>query len=475
MQPAVSLIAGAVLSALLCSSAIAAENSANADGLTERAARGTLTEPGGARRLAGDQTAALKASLSDKTVKNVILLIGDGMGDSEITAARNYAEGAGGYFKGIDALPLTGQYTHYSLDKKTHKPDYVTDSAASATAWATGVKTYNGALGVDVNGKDQPTLLEIAKAAGKATGNVSTAELQDATPAALVSHVTSRKCYGPEETSEKCAANALEKGGRGSITEQLLKTRADVTLGGGAKSFNQLAKSGEWQGKSLKDQAAAQGYQWVSNADELQAVTLANQQKPLLGLFADGNMPVRWMGPKASYHGNLDKPAVTCENNPARTAATPTLAAMTEKAIALLKDNPNGFFLQVEGASIDKQDHAANPCGQIGETVDLDEAVQKALAFARADGNTLVIVTADHAHSSQIVAADAKAPGLTQTLTTKDGAPMTLSYGNSEEESQGHTGTQLRVAAYGPHAANVVGLTDQTDLFFTMRDAMGIK
>ncbi len=475
MQPAVSLIAGAVLSALLCSSAIAAETSANADGLTERAARGTLTEPGGARRLAGDQTAALKASLSDKTVKNVILLIGDGMGDSEITAARNYAEGAGGYFKGIDALPLTGQYTHYSLDKKTHKPDYVTDSAASATAWATGVKTYNGALGVDVNGKDQPTLLEIAKAAGKATGNVSTAELQDATPAALVSHVTSRKCYGPEETSEKCAANALENGGRGSITEQLLKTRADVTLGGGEKSFNQLAKSGEWQGKSLKDQAAGQGYQWVSNADELQAVTLANQQKPLLGLFADGNMPVRWLGPKASYHGNLDKPAVTCENNPARTAATPTLAAMTEKAISLLKDNPNGFFLQVEGASIDKQDHAANPCGQIGETVDLDEAVQKALAFARADGNTLVIVTADHAHSSQIVAADAKAPGLTQTLTTKDGAPMTLSYGNSEEESQGHTGTQLRVAAYGPHAANVVGLTDQTDLFFTMRDAMGIK
>ncbi|HFF8982386.1 alkaline phosphatase [Serratia marcescens] len=475
MQPAVSLIAGAVLSALLCSSAIAAETSANADGLTERAARGPLTEPGGARRLAGDQTAALKASLSDKTVKNVILLIGDGMGDSEITAARNYAEGAGGYFKGIDALPLTGQYTHYSLDKKTHKPDYVTDSAASATAWATGVKTYNGALGVDVNGKDQPTLLEIAKAAGKATGNVSTAELQDATPAALVSHVTSRKCYGPEETSEKCAANALENGGRGSITEQLLKTRADVTLGGGAKSFNQLAKSGEWQGKSLKDQAAAQGYQWVSNADELQAVTLANQQKPLLGLFADGNMPVRWLGPKASYHGNLDKPAVTCENNPARTAATPTLAAMTDKAIALLKDNPNGFFLQVEGASIDKQDHAANPCGQIGETVDLDEAVQKALAFARADDNTLVIVTADHAHSSQIVAADAKAPGLTQILTTKDGAPMTLSYGNSEEESQGHTGTQLRVAAYGPHAANVVGLTDQTDLFFTMRDAMGIK
>ncbi|AMG98509.2 alkaline phosphatase [Serratia liquefaciens] len=468
-------MASAVLSTLLCSSAFADETPANAAGLSERAARGNIVEPGGARRLSGDQTAALKASLSDKTVKNVILLIGDGMGDSEITSARNYAEGAGGYFKGIDALPLTGQYTHYSLDKKTHKPDYVTDSAASATAWSTGVKTYNGALGVDVNGKDQPTLLEIAKAAGKATGNVSTAELQDATPAAQISHVTSRKCYGPEETSEKCATNALENGGRGSISEQLLKARADVTLGGGAKSFNQLAKSGEWQGKSLKEQATALGYQWVENLDALNAVNVANQQKPLLGLFAAGNMPVRWQGPKANYHGNLDQPAVTCQNNPARTADIPTLAVMTEKAIDLLKTNKNGFFLQVEGASIDKQDHAANPCGQFGETVDLDEAVQKALEFARADGNTLVIVTADHAHSSQIIAADAKAPGLTQMLTTKDGAPMTISYGNSEEDSQGHTGTQLRVAAYGPHAANVVGLTDQTDLFYTMRDAMAIK
>ncbi|CAI2412340.1 alkaline phosphatase [Serratia proteamaculans] len=475
MQQSLSLIAGAVLSALLCSAAFADETPVNTAGLSERAARGNIVEPGGARRLSGDQTAALKASLSDKTVKNVILLIGDGMGDSEITSARNYAEGAGGYFKGIDALPLTGQYTHYSLDKKTHKPDYVTDSAASATAWSSGVKTYNGALGVDVNGKDQPTLLEIAKAAGKATGNVSTAELQDATPAAQISHVTSRKCYGPEETSEKCATNALENGGRGSISEQLLKARADVTLGGGAKSFNQLAKSGEWQGKSLKDQATALGYQWVENLETLNAVSVANQQKPLLGLFAAGNMPVRWQGPKATYHGNIDQSAVTCENNPARTADIPTLAVMAEKAIDLLKTNQNGFFLQIEGASIDKQDHAANPCGQFGETVDLDEAVQKALAFARADGNTLVIVTADHAHSSQIIATNAKAPGLTQTLTTKDGAPMTISYGNSEEDSQGHTGTQLRVAAYGPHAANVVGLTDQTDLFYTMRDAMAIK
>ena len=227
-----------LLASLVSLSAHAETASAPADAAYIRAATGDITQHGGARRLTGDQTEALKASLRNTTAKNVILLIGDGMGDSEITAARNLAEGAGGFFKGLDALPLTGQYTHYSLDKKTHKPDYVTDSAASATAWATGTKSYNGAIGVDVNGKDQQTLLEIAKAAGKATGNVSTAELQDATPAALMAHVTSRKCYGPEKTSELCASNALEQGGKGSISEQILKTRADVVLGGGAKSFN---------------------------------------------------------------------------------------------------------------------------------------------------------------------------------------------------------------------------------------------
>ena len=458
-----------LLTSLVCGAAIADT------GLLNRPAQGDITEPGGARRLTGDQTEALKASLSNKTAKNVILLIGDGMGDSEITIARNYAQGAGGFFKGIDALPLTGQYTHYSLDKKTHKPDYVTDSAASATAWSTGVKSYNGAIGVDVNGKDHVSLLAMAKAAGKATGNVSTAEIEDATPAAQMAHVTERKCYGPEVTSKTCASNALENGGKGSIAEQFLNTRADVVLGGGAKTFNEIAKAGEWKDKTLLEQATLRGYQVVTDLNSMNAVTEANDNKPLLGLFSDGNMPVRWQGPKATYHGNLDNKPVTCEVNAERPASTPTLAQMTDKAIQLLSSKEEGFFLQVEGASIDKQDHAANPCGQIGETVDLDEAVQKALEFAAKDGNTLVIVTADHAHSSQIVSNGSKAPGLAQALNTREGGLMTISYGNSEESDQGHTGTQLRIAAYGPHAANVVGLTDQTDLFYTMKNALNIK
>lgn len=439
-----------------------------------RAAQGDLSVPAGARRIGDDLTDHYRDMLAEREVRNVILLIGDGMGDSEITIARNYAEGAGGAFKGIDALPISGQYTHYALDRETGKPNYVTDTAASATAWSSGVKTYNGAIGVDIHGRPHPTLLETAKAAGLATGNVTTGEIEDATPAAQIAHVTQRRCYGPVATSELCPANALENGGAGSIAEQALALRPDVLLGGGAATFAEIAKAGPFEGRTLLQQAEARGYAIVRDAAELRAVGEADQRQPLLGLFAPGVMPVRWTGPKASYHGNLEQPPVRCADNPERTEALPTLAAMTEKAIELLKGDPDGFFLQVEGASIDKQNHAANPCGQIGETVDLDEAVQVALAFARADGHTLVIVTADHAHTSQIVGNGTRAPGLTAALRTHDDAVMTISYGTAEEGSQGHTGAQLRVAAYGPHAINFTGLTDQTDMFYIIRDALGL-
>jgi len=409
---------------------------------------GHLTDTGGARRITGDQSEAIRNAINSSTARNVILIIGDGMGDSEITIARNYAVGAGANLPGLDSLPLTGQYTHYALNKDG-TPNYVTDSAAAATAWGTGTKTYNGALGVDVTGTPRQTILELAKARGLATGSVTTAEIQDATPAALYSHVTGRKCYGPVETTTLCPTNAVQNGGRGSITEQLLATRPDVTLGGGTATFAQPAVAGQYQGKPLEVQAKERGYQIVRTTTELDAVSAADQSAPLLGLFADGNMPVRWAGQPAERLGYL-QPAVTCYDNPKHAPEVPTLADMTQKAIDLLNSNGNGFFLQVEGASIDKQDHLADPCAQIGETVDLDAAVQRALAFARADGNTLVIVTADHSHTSQIVdnvtnedlqeIADARNipiervrdvvyPGLTRKLKTNDGAEMTISYG----------------------------------------------
>ncbi|MBD8078549.1 alkaline phosphatase [Cellulosimicrobium arenosum] len=444
-------------------------------GMSYAATTADLTEHGAAQREpGGDRTKELRAELTRGTAKNVILLIGDGMGDSEITVARNYAYGAAGELPGIDALPVTGQYTTYALDPSNGEPDYVTDSAASGTGWATGTKTYNGAISVDLDGGTERSLLEIAKANGLRTGNVSTSELQDATPAVQVAHVTGRKCYGPAATLTSCPTDALENGGLGSITEQLLDARPDVTLGGGATTFAETPAVGPWAGKTLLEQAEQRGYQVVRTADELAAATDANQEQPLLGLFADGNMPVRWVGPLATQDGGAE-PAVECTENPDRPTSQPSLRDMTSTAIDLLDDprSKEGFFLQVEGASIDKQDHAANPCGQIGETVDLDEATQVALDYAKEHGDTLVIVTADHAHSSQIVSAGSTTPGLTRTLLTADDQPMTVAYGTAEEgASQQHTGSQLRIAAYGPGAANVAGLTDQTDTFFTIRDTL---
>jgi alkaline phosphatase len=180
-------------------------------------------------------------------------------------------------------------------------------------------------------------------------------------------------------------------------------------------------------------------------------------------------MPVRFAPQLAVAGGGAaTAPAATCKPEPTN-SSVPDLKSMTSKSIDLLSSNKagkkKGFFLQVESASIDKKDHAADACGQIGETGQLDEAVTEALNFAKKDGHTLVIVTADHAHTSQIV--DGDTPGLTTKLTTKDGANMIVSYGTAPQGgSQQHTGTQLRVAGYGPGAANLVGLIDQTDLHF---------
>src|SRR6478735_4727817 len=180
---------------------------------------GSLADHGGATRNDGDQTNAVRKAVVGGHAKNVILFIGDGMGDSEITVARNYAEGAAGRFKGIDALPLTGSYTTYSLTKATGLPDYVPDSAATGSAWSTGTKTYDNAVSVNLTGQPQKTLLELAKENGLKTGDVTTSEVQDATPAVEVSHISARSCYGPNETTATCTSEALENGGLGSITD----------------------------------------------------------------------------------------------------------------------------------------------------------------------------------------------------------------------------------------------------------------
>ena len=409
----------------------------------------------------------------DPTARNVILFIGDGMGDSEITSARNYEYGTGGRLPGIDALPHDGRFTAHSLSRDG-SPDYVADSAATATAWATGTKTHDGAIGVDIEGRPRATLLELAKKKGLRTGNVTTSAIQDATPAAQMAHVPSRSCQGPEDTTEVCPDSALENGGAGSITEQLLRTRPDVTLGGGFDTFDEESESGEYAGVTLLEQAERRGYQLVEDADSLAAIDKADQKSPLLGLFADGNLPVSWVGPKATRAGG-EEPAARCEPNDNRPTSQPSLAQMTEKAISLL-DGEKGFLLQVESASIDKSGHDANACGQIGEVIALDEAVQAARAFAEKDERTVVLVTADHGQASQIVQAGSNTRGLTATLLTNEGAPMTLSYGSAPKGvAQAHTGVQVPIAGEGPNAAAVADLKEQTDLFDLISRVLKLK
>jgi alkaline phosphatase len=245
-------------------------------------------------RVDGDLTAQVRVDIIDGPARNVILFIGDGMGDSEITIARNYEKGAAGELN-MDALPMTGSYTTYAVQKGTNVPDYVTDSAASGTAWATGVKTYYNAVGVDSYGAAHENIIEAAKKNGLTTGDVTTSEIQDATPAVQESHVALRSCYGPTQTTANCPADAKENGGRGSISEQLLDTRADVTLGGGSTSFTQTATAGTYAGQTLLAQATARGYALVNDQAGLSAV--ANLTKPVLGLFATGNMSTIWTGP----------------------------------------------------------------------------------------------------------------------------------------------------------------------------------
>jgi alkaline phosphatase/streptomycin-6-phosphatase len=277
-----------------------------------------------------------------------------------------------------------------------------------------------------------------------------------------------------------CPQDKKSAGGPGSIAEQAVERGVDVLLGGGKARFDQVIPAGEgpYAGKTVLQQAQALGYAVVTDKAGLAA---AQTGKKLLGLFTSSHMSLDWGGLAAT---NPPAGPGRCQTG-LQAGTEPTLADMTTKALELLdaklkgpgKDRP-GFFLQVEGASIDKRDHAAQPCEQIGETVDFDAAVRVALDFAKQNKNTLVIVTADHAHTSQIVETDATPAGASSILTTDEGSDMMVTYGtaagNPRAVSQEHTGSQLRIAAQGPQAANVVGLIDQTELFGIMARALDV-
>ncbi len=422
---------------------------------------------------------AVAAALVDRHPDNVIFFLGDGMGTQEITAARYY-QGVQNSLN-VDRMPFTGFDTTWAVKPgagPNYLPDYDPDSASTGTSWATGQKTIDERISQgpstaeNVPGTNLKTVLEIAQKRGMKVGDVSTAEITDATPAVLASHISLRGCQGPANMAA-CPTESKAAGGLGSIAEQEVDHKVDVLLGGGRSRFEQPITGGPDAGKNVIQSAQSKGYQYVSDAAGLSGV---KANKPVLGLFNPGNMSLEWSGPTASL-GKGNSPAPCSENQ--RPANEPSLATMTSKAISLL-ENRKGFFLQVEGASIDKQDHATNACGQLGETVAFDNAIGVALDYQRHHPDTLIVVTADHSHTSQIVGEDASGSGLptgySTNLTTKDGQTLTLTYGTAgyggpgaapvaTPPSQQHTGAVVPVWASGPGGLAVLGTNDHTDLF----------
>lgn len=299
-------------------------------------------------------------------VRNVIFINGDGMAAAHREAARLYYAGPGGRLT-MDKLPVSGQLTTSPGDPKS----VITDSAAGASAWATGVTTYNGAISVDPDGNPLPTLGAQAKAAGKATGLVTTAQVTDATPAAFFS-------------------NAADRAAQDDIARQYLQaSKPDVILGGGEDWWLPAGTPGAYPDKPAADpaegsrgtkgdllqQARDAGYQYVSTPAQLSA---AGPGK-LLGLFANQEM----FQQRSEGQGDVYDPVVS-------------LSTMTKKALANLSADRDGFFLLIEEEGVDEFAHHNNARRTLQAMGELDKAVAVARAYAANHRDTLLVVTGDH-------------------------------------------------------------------------------
>ncbi|QXC40171.1 alkaline phosphatase [Aeromonas jandaei] len=306
--------------------------------------------------------------------RNVIFFLGDGMGLNTLTAARIYGVGEEGSLT-IDTLPETAFIKTFSHDSQ------VTDSAPSMSAYMTGIKSNNGVISMDSDatqesncsksaGKPVTTLLELAKAAGRGTGVVTTTRVTHATPAATYAHLCNRDL-------EADIAAQLVPGGAGY--NSALKGGIDVVLGGGSSFFLPKADKGKREdGRNLISEMKAKGYQFAGNLDELNK---AEAGKPLLGLFGASHMKY-----------DLDRPA-----------SEPSLAQMTLAAIKQLKDKKQGYFLMVEGGRIDHALHDTNAKRALQDTLAFDNAIKATLDEVKKTDpelkNTLIVVTADHDHT----------------------------------------------------------------------------
>ncbi|MCQ2003654.1 alkaline phosphatase [Rhizobium sp. NRK18] len=363
---------------------------------------------------AGDYTVEVKAGDETKSVtwnvygtpaapkaKNIIFFLGDGLSVAHRTAARIMSKGmtegkANGRLNidDLDHMAFIGTSSTHSI---------ATDSANTMSAYMTGHKSRVNALGVYADrtpaSLDDPKVETIAEALRRTTkksiGVVSTAEIEDATPAAVIAHTRKR-------------ADKAE------IVGMFMKTQPDVILGGGSAYF--LSK--DVPGSKRKDdndyiaQFKDAGYTLATSKTELDAAAGTNTGK-LLGLFHTGNMDVA-LDRMFLKKGTVDK-----------FPDQPGLVDMTKTALDQLSKNPEGFFLMVEAASVDKMSHPMDWERSEFDVIEMDQAVGAAMEFAKTHPDTLIVVTGDHTHGVSIVGTvDDEKPGdvMSEKVGTYDDA-----------------------------------------------------
>lgn len=385
------------------------------------------------------------ADAASATTKNVIIFVGDGMGTAQRDAIRLATVGEKGKLA-MDDMPYAGLI-------RTSSTIPVTDSAAAATAFASGVKTYNGAIGMDENKKSVKTIMEYAKDAGKSTGVVTTSQVTDATGAAFGAHV--------EDRSKQS-----------DIALQFLTTsKVDVLLGGGEDFWYPAGNPGKFadtpaedpsekskgtQG-NLIDKAKSLGYTYVSTKDGLKNA----KGSKLLGLFANEEM----FQQKPEGEGDIYNPVVP-------------LAEMTQKALSTLSANKKGFVLMVEEEGTDEFAHQNNAKMTIKSGQELDKAVSVAKAYAKTHTDTLVIVLADHETGGFAIESADDADESGDGISKEDG-PFAIA--NSKLNfvvdwtTSGHTAVDIPVTATGKNAQLFTGVYENTEVFTKLMQSLGLK
>jgi len=291
-----------------------------------------------------------------KKAKNIIMMVSDGMSTGTLNMADLYASRTFGRSSKWLGLYRDNKAVRALMDTASAS-SMVTDSAAASSSWGGGMRVKNGSLNVGMNGEKPQPILQKFKEKGKKVGCVTTVPITHATPAGFCVNIDSR-------------------GGQDLIAEIYLGLKFDVMMGGGSKYFGEKRAGGNLLPKFL-----TQGYKVAENRNEMLAL---DKTKPVLGLFAEDALPYE----------------VDRLHDLALQKEVPTLAEMTMKAIELMKDNPQGFALQVEGGKVDWAAHSNDLGGLIFDQLAFDEAVGKVIEFAEKDGETLVIITTDHGNAN---------------------------------------------------------------------------